>query len=130
MYPIEHFDALRLRIRDEGTVRNKAVHLALGARADGKKEVLSLWVEQAEDKCSNHHNDRSRKTVTTPEREALELTIPRDRQATPEPQLAVKYPRRLPGFDERVISMYAHSRSVRDYQPLAGNLRPWRYRRI
>lgn len=48
MYPIVYFDALRLKIRDEGTVRNKAVYLALGIRADGVKEVLGLWIEQAE----------------------------------------------------------------------------------
>jgi transposase-like protein len=48
MYPIVYFDALRLKIRDEGTVRNKAVHLALGIKADGKKEVLGLWIEQTE----------------------------------------------------------------------------------
>jgi transposase-like protein len=48
MYPIVYFDALRLKIRDEGTVRNKAVYLALGIKADGKKEVLGLWIEQTE----------------------------------------------------------------------------------
>jgi transposase-like protein len=48
MYPIVYFDALRLKIRDEGTVRNKAVYLALGIRADGKKEVLGLWIVQTE----------------------------------------------------------------------------------
>lgn len=48
MYPIVYFDALRLKIRDEGTVKNKAVYLALGIRADGVKEVLGLWIEQTE----------------------------------------------------------------------------------
>ena len=48
MYPIVYFDALRLKIRDEGTVKNKAVYLALGIRADGRKEVLELWIEQTE----------------------------------------------------------------------------------
>lgn len=48
MYPIVYFDALRLKIRDEGPVRNKAVYLALGIRADGRKEVLGLWIEQTE----------------------------------------------------------------------------------
>jgi putative transposase len=42
------FDALRLKIRDEGAVKNKAVYLALGIRADGRKEVLGLWIEQTE----------------------------------------------------------------------------------
>lgn len=48
MYPIVYFDALRLKIRDEGTVKNKAVYLALGICADGRKEVLGLWIEQTE----------------------------------------------------------------------------------
>ena len=48
MYPLVFFDALRVRIRDEGTVRNKAVYLALGVAADGTREVLGLWIEQNE----------------------------------------------------------------------------------
>ena len=48
MYPIVFFDALRVKIRDEGTVKNKAVYLALGVAADGTKEVLGLWIEQNE----------------------------------------------------------------------------------
>ena len=39
MYPIVFFDALRVKIRDEGTVKNKAVYLALGVAADGTKDV-------------------------------------------------------------------------------------------
>jgi putative transposase len=48
MYPVVFFDALRVKVRDEGTVKNKAVYLALGVRADGHKEPLGLWVEQTE----------------------------------------------------------------------------------
>lgn len=48
VYPIVFFDALRVKIRDEGLVRNKAVHIALGVRADGAKEILGLWLEQNE----------------------------------------------------------------------------------
>jgi putative transposase len=48
LYPLVFFDALRVKIRDEGTVRNKAVYLALGVRADGRKEILGLWIEQTE----------------------------------------------------------------------------------
>ncbi len=48
LYPIVYLDALRLKIRDEGSVKNKAVYLALGIRADGRKEVLGLWIEQTE----------------------------------------------------------------------------------
>lgn len=48
VYPVIIFDALRVKIRDEGTVRNKAVYLALGYTLDGQKEVLGLWIEQTE----------------------------------------------------------------------------------
>ena len=48
VYPLVFFDALRVKIRDEGLVRNKAVHIALGVRADGGKEILGLWLEQNE----------------------------------------------------------------------------------
>jgi transposase-like protein len=47
-YPLVFFDAIRVKIRDEGMVRNKAIHIALGVRADGRKEVLGLWIEQNE----------------------------------------------------------------------------------
>ena len=48
VYPLVFFDALRVKIRDEGHVRNKAVHVALGVRGDGTKEVLGLWIESNE----------------------------------------------------------------------------------
>src|ERR687886_2915031 len=48
VYPLVFFDALRVKVRDEGTVRDKAVYLALGVRADGRKEILGLWIEQTE----------------------------------------------------------------------------------
>ena len=48
LYPLIFFDAIRIKVRDEGTVRNKAVYVALGVRADGTKEVPGLWIEQTE----------------------------------------------------------------------------------
>jgi putative transposase len=48
LYPVIFVDALRVRIRDEGTVRRKAVYLALGVTPDGLKDVLGLWIEQTE----------------------------------------------------------------------------------
>jgi putative transposase len=38
----------RIKVRDEGTVRNKAVYVALGVRPDGTKKILGLWIEQNE----------------------------------------------------------------------------------
>jgi transposase-like protein len=48
MYPVVFFDALRVKIRTDGGVSNKAVYLALGVQADGQRDVLGLWIEQAE----------------------------------------------------------------------------------
>jgi putative transposase len=48
VYPIVFFDALRVKIRDEGLVKNKAVYVALAYNADGEKDVLGLWIEQTE----------------------------------------------------------------------------------
>jgi putative transposase len=48
VYAVVFFDALRVKIRDEGTVRNKAVYVALGVRTDGRRDVLGLWIEQTE----------------------------------------------------------------------------------
>ena len=42
------FDAIRVKVRDEGTVRNKAVYVALGVRPEGANEILGLWIEQTE----------------------------------------------------------------------------------
>jgi transposase-like protein len=42
------FDALRVKIRDEATVRSKAIYLALAVLPDGTRDILGLWIEQAE----------------------------------------------------------------------------------
>jgi len=69
--------------------------------------------------AGNHRNGYSKKTVIT-DTSQVELEIPRDRRGTFEPQLVAKYQRRFPGFDEKIISMYARGMSVRDIQ---GHLR-------
>jgi putative transposase len=48
VYPLVFFDALRVKIRADGVVRNKAVYLALGVQPDGTRDVLGLWIEQTE----------------------------------------------------------------------------------
>ena len=47
-YPVVFFDALRVKIRDEGLVKNKAIYVALALDTDGHKQVLGLWIEQTE----------------------------------------------------------------------------------
>ena len=46
-YPLVFLDAIRVKIRDKGFVRNKAVHIALGILPDGTREILGLWIEQS-----------------------------------------------------------------------------------
>jgi transposase-like protein len=48
MYPVIFFDALRVKIREDAVVRNKAVYLALGVLPDGTRDVLGIWIEQTE----------------------------------------------------------------------------------
>jgi len=48
VYPLIFFDAIRVKIRDEGFVRNKAVYIALGILPNGGKEILGIWIEQTE----------------------------------------------------------------------------------
>jgi putative transposase len=48
VYPVVFFDALRVKVREDNVVRNKAVYLALGVRRDGTREILGLWIETTE----------------------------------------------------------------------------------
>ena len=61
----------------------------------------------------NHRNGHNRKRVLT-EGGAMEVAVPRDREGRFEPQLIEKYCRRLPGFDDKVISMYARGVTTRE----------------
>lgn len=64
---------------------------------------------------ANHRNGSTPKTVLT-EEGAIPLAIPRDRAGTFEPQLVPKNARRLPRFDQNVLSLYARGMSVREIQ--------------
>lgn len=48
LYSVVFFDALRVKVRDEGVVKNKAVYFALGVDAQGQRDVLGFWLEQTE----------------------------------------------------------------------------------
>jgi putative transposase len=48
IYPIVYLDALVVKVRHEGRVINKAIHLALGVTLNGQKELLGLWMTQNE----------------------------------------------------------------------------------
>jgi putative transposase len=70
---------------------------------------------------TNRRNGRSRKTVRA---ELGEMTIatPRDRDGTFEPQVVGKYQRHVPGFDEKILAMYAKGMTTRDIQELVQEL--------
>src|SRR3954466_10007088 len=96
--------------------------LADGGLLDGLKKDLAERVLNAEfdhhldggepDGRPNGRNGYGAKTVLTSTGK-LALQIPRDRLATFDPQLIAKYQRRFPGFDERIVSMYARGMSTR-----------------
>ena len=73
----------------------------------------------ASEETGNSRNGYGRKRVTT-ETGRIELEVPRDRQSTFDPQLIAKYQRRFPGFDDKIVSMYARGMSTRE---IVGHLR-------
>jgi putative transposase len=48
LYPIVYLDCIHVKVRDAGTVRAKAVYLALGINMAGEKELLGIWIAQTE----------------------------------------------------------------------------------
>ena len=75
----------------------------------------------AEQDAGNHRNGSSQKTVLSGDG-ALELSIPRDRHGRFDPALIAKYRRRFPGFDDKIIALYARGMSTRDIQGHVGEL--------
>ena len=87
---------------------------ALAERMLGAEMEVHL-ADPPEQQAGNHRNGASRKTVDTGS-ERIVLDIPRDRQGRFDPVLIGKYQRRFPGFDEKIIAMYARGLSTRDIQ--------------
>lgn len=48
VYPIVYLDALRVKVRVDGTVQNRCIYLAIGVNLEGKKESLGLWTAESE----------------------------------------------------------------------------------
>src|SRR5476651_458273 len=69
----------------------------------------------------NRRNGRSQKTVSGDLGE-LTLATPRDRDGTFEPQLIGKHQRRLAGFDEKILALYAKGMTTRDIQEIVQEL--------
>lgn len=103
-----------------------AAALQQGGLLDSFKKALAERALNAEpdhhlgheDQAGNSRNGYGRKTVIT-DTGKIDLAVPRDRQGSFDPQLIAKYQRRLPGFDDKIVSMYARGMSTRE---LAGHL--------
>lgn len=86
-------------------IAERALNAEMGAHLEQEGEQAS----------GNHRNGQSRKRVLT-DTGAMDVSIPRDRQGRFDPQLIEKYRRRLPGFDEKVIALYARGMTTREIQ--------------
>jgi putative transposase len=71
--------------------------------------------------ASNRRNGHSRKTVRG-DLGQLTIATPRDRNGTFEPQLIGKHQRRVPGFDEKILALYAKGMTTRDIQEIVHEL--------
>ena len=111
-----------------------SVHLGRGRAASaaeaelGEKALIETTSEGADasqavssSKRRNRRNGSSPKTIQG-ESGQLPIAIPRDREGTFEPQLLGKYQRRLPGFDEKILALYAKGMTTRDIQDLVKEL--------
>ncbi len=94
------------------------VHLG---RKDDAKNASSESKVKAKKGTSNRRNGRSQKTV---QGDLGEVTIetPRDRDGTFEPQIIEKHQRRVPGFDEKILALYAKGMTTRDIQEIVQDL--------
>lgn len=116
--------ALEQMLNTEMDVHLGRKMLALHAeQAPGKTPPAPepLAAAEATKRPSNRRNGSSRKTV---QGNLGEVTIatPRDRNGTFEPQLIGKYQRRLPGFDEKILALYAKGMTTRDIQEIVQEL--------
>lgn len=101
--------------------------LQQGGLLDSLKKALAERALNAEmdyhlgdaSQVGNSRNGYGRKTVVT-ETGKIEIEVPRDRRASFDPQLIAKYQRRFPGFDDKIVSMYARGMSTRE---IVGHLR-------
>jgi len=91
----------------------------------GRRSVVEGTVAQPsaneQPRSPNRRNGRSRKTVQGDLGEVT-LRTPRDRDGTFEPQLVGKHQRRVPGFDEKILALYAKGMTTRDIQEIVREL--------
>ena len=121
--------AIETMLNSEMSVHLGRGRLASAAEAErGEKALIETTSEGADasqavssSKRRNRRNGSSPKTIQG-ESGQLPIAIPRDREGTFEPQLLGKYQRRLPGFDEKILALYAKGMTTRDIQDLVKEL--------
>ena len=101
--PAEAFHSGELIDDLKKAVAERALDAEMDVHLGGEEEQAS----------GNHRNGHNRKRVLT-ESGAMDLEVPRDRRGNFEPRLVERYARRLPGFDDKVISMYARGMTTRE----------------
>jgi transposase-like protein len=105
---------------------NTELEVHLGRGSDDNAAVMAEQETSAIDpdatqKPGNRKNGFSPKTIQG-DLGKLPLNIPRDRNGTFEPQLIGKHQRRLAGFDEKILALYAEGLTTRDIQDLVKEL--------
>jgi putative transposase len=118
-------DLMRLMMKS-GLERmlNTELEVHLGRKSAAVAEEPVAQSESAEPRSkrpSNRRNGHSPKTVQGDLGEVT-LDIPRDRNGTFEPQLIPKHRRRVPGFDEKILALYAKGMTTRDIQEIVHEL--------
>lgn len=100
---------------------NTEMDVHLGRRGDPPAAKEESESTPGKKRSPNRRNGRSKKTV---QGETGELTIaaPRDRDGTFEPIIVPKHQRRLPGFDEKILALYAKGMTTRDIQSIVKEL--------
>jgi putative transposase len=85
------------------------------------RESSAAAVASPPKRSPNRRNGKSQKTVQG-DLGGLTLDTPRDRDGTFEPQLIPKHQRRVPGFDEKILALYAKGMTTRDIQEIVQQL--------
>jgi len=104
-----------------GRKAGPAALVAVEAEMEPHGEVEPAAPPKSGKRAPNRRNGHSRKTVQGDLGE-LTITTPRDRDGTFEPQLIGKHQRRVPGFDEKILALYAKGMTTRDIQEIVREL--------
>jgi len=115
---LDHFAPDRLMTAEEIDAAGRRLKKALMERMLGGELSYHLGYPPGgtkPDDTTNHRNGTSEKRVLTDDG-AIAVEIPRDRDGTFEPQLIPKHARRLAGFDDKVLALYARGLPVREIQ--------------